>query len=259
MPILPAQTDAERADSVEEAAQAVRRGQVVVLPTDTVYGIGADAFNHDAVATLLTAKGRGRSMPPPVLVPTARTVDGLARDIPAYARALMDEFWPGALTLIFRSHASLHWDLGDTNGTVALRQPEDPTALALLELIGPMAVSSANTTAAPTAQAAYDMLGEVVAVYLDAGPSTGTAASTILDCTGAEPTVLRSGAISEDALWTVITPHLESAADEPESTPTVDLDKQPPAQAADASAEDSAAPDASVQQDTPPHTHEEQE
>ena len=140
------------AAGIEAAARAVQSGQVVVLPTDTVYGIGCDAFDAAAVTAVLAAKGRGRDMPPPVLVPNARTVDGLARSVPPYVRHLIDRFWPGALTLVLESQPSLTWDLGETNGTVALRMPDHEIALALLGQAGPMAVTSANLTGRPPAQ-----------------------------------------------------------------------------------------------------------
>ncbi|MEO3935949.1 L-threonylcarbamoyladenylate synthase [Dermatophilaceae bacterium Soc4.6] len=197
------------AAGVEAASRAVRNGQVVVLPTDTVYGIGCDAFSADAVAAVLAAKGRGREMPPPVLVPNIRTVDGLARDVPDDARILIAAFWPGALTLVLRAQPSLSWDLGETNGTVAVRMPDDATALDLLSAIGPMAVTSANRTGQPpaaTAQEAREQLGESVAVYLDGGPATASTASgpptasTILDLTGAEVVTLREGSITREAI-----------------------------------------------------------
>ncbi len=112
-----------RAEGIPAAAAAVRRGEIVVLPTDTVYGIGCDAFDATAVASVLAAKGRGRDMPPPVLIPTARTAQGLATQVPDYAQRLMERFWPGPLTLVLKAQTSLHWDLGETNGTVALRVP----------------------------------------------------------------------------------------------------------------------------------------
>lgn len=200
-PVIDCTSEDTRADAIGAAVEAVRSGRLVVLPTDTVYGVGCDAFDAEAVASLLAAKGRGREVPPPVLVPNARTVDGLATDVPDAARRLMDAFWPGPLTLVLRAQASLMWDLGDTNGTVALRMPDEAVALALLEQTGPLAVTSANRhgqPAATTITEAAVMLGPAVEVYLDAGPSRGGQASTIVDCTGLEPVVLRTGGISED-------------------------------------------------------------
>lgn len=196
-----------REAAIEKAAAVVREGKVVVLPTDTVYGVGADAFDVVAVAMVLAAKHRGREMPPPVLVGNELTVDGLATDVPMYARILMRQFWPGALTLVLKAQPSLTWDLGDTNGTVAIRMPDDEVARELLRTVGPMAVTSANVTgqpAATTAREAQEQLGGAVALYLDAGPRTGSTASTIVDCTGEEPVVLRHGAIPSDRLREVL-------------------------------------------------------
>lgn len=198
---------ATRDEALQKAAEAVRAGQVVVLPTDTVYGVGADAFDVVAVAMVLAAKHRGREMPPPVLVPNPRTVDGLADGVPMYAKILMRQFWPGPLTLVLRAQSSLQWDLGETNGTVALRMPDDDLALRLLAEVGPMAVTSANVTgqpAATTGQEALDQLGGAVAVYLEDGPRTGGLASTILDCTGEEPVILRHGALGADEIRGVL-------------------------------------------------------
>ena len=195
-------TDPEgRTAGIAAATAAVRRGEVVVLPTDTVYGIGCDAFDGAAVAAVLAAKGRGRDMPPPVLIPTARTAIGLATEIPDYATTLMERFWPGPLTVVLKAHTSLTWDLGETNGTVALRVPDNEVALALLGEIGPMAVTSANTTGHPAARSASEakaMLGESVAVYLDGGPADEGEASTIIDCTGTTPVTLRQGALARE-------------------------------------------------------------
>jgi L-threonylcarbamoyladenylate synthase len=181
------------------AVTAVLRGELVVLPTDTVYGLGADAFSPAAVRRLLAAKGRGRDMPPPVLVGTVRAASALVEDLGPYGQLLIDEFWPGGLTIVCRAARTLNWDLGDTRGTVAIRMPQDPVALALLTETGPMAVSSANLTGSPaasTAEEARDQLADSVAVYLDGGPSTGGVASTIVDLTGSQPRLLRRGAIS---------------------------------------------------------------
>jgi tRNA threonylcarbamoyl adenosine modification protein (Sua5/YciO/YrdC/YwlC family) len=196
-----------REDGVMLAADAVRRGEVVVLPTDTVYGIGADAFDRAAVRAVLEAKGRGRDMPPPVLVGNPRVLDGLTTDLPSYARPLVDAFWPGGLTLVCQAQPTLDWDLGDTAGTVAVRMPLHRTALALLDRTGPMAVTSANRTGQPAAcscDEAEEQLGDAVSVYLDGGTVTGGVASTIVDVTGAWPRLLRAGAIPLDRLRTVV-------------------------------------------------------
>jgi L-threonylcarbamoyladenylate synthase len=197
---------AERAAGVEAAVGAARVGDLIVLPTDTVYGVGADAFIPAAVRTMLAAKGRGRNMPSPVLVGTTRAAAALVEDLGAFGQDLIDEFWPGPLTLVFRSSPTLLWDLGDTKGTVALRMPLHQIALDVLKQTGPLAVSSANRTgqpAATTADEAQQQLGETVSVYLDGGPCVDNPPSTILDLTGTIPTLLRAGAISVDRLRTV--------------------------------------------------------
>lgn len=188
--------------ALDEAVHALGRGGLVVLPTDTVYGIGADAFDARAVAALLAAKGRGRQMPPPVLIPEIRTLDGLCTEVPDEARALVEAFWPGGLTVILRAQRSLVWDLGETRGTVAVRMPDHPAALALLARTGPLAVSSANLTGQPaalTAAEAADQLGDAVAVYLDGGPVPGGVASSIVDATDGLRLV-RAGAIELERL-----------------------------------------------------------
>ena len=210
-------TDEEREAAIDAAAMAIRQGRLIVLPTDTVYGIAADAFSPDAVQSLLAAKGRGREMPPPVLVSAATTLDALAVGIPSYARALVEEFWPGALTIVCRQQSSLQWDLGETRGTVAVRMPHDEVALAVLERTGPLAVSSANLSGRPAARDADEaesMLGEHVEVIVDAGTTLGAEASTIVDCTGSEGRILRRGAISLDELNAVLEPLGARLADE---------------------------------------------
>jgi tRNA threonylcarbamoyl adenosine modification protein (Sua5/YciO/YrdC/YwlC family) len=170
-----------------------------VLPTDTVYGVAADAFDGPAVRRLLRAKGRGRNMPPPVLVSTTTTLESLASGVPSYAREMIDELWPGPLTLVCTQQPSLTWDLGDNRSTVAIRMPDHPVAIELLERTGPLAVSSANRTGMPAARTieeAEEMLGDRVRVYLDGGPSSTDVASTILDVTGPRPRVLRRGGIT---------------------------------------------------------------
>ncbi|HJQ43837.1 MAG TPA: L-threonylcarbamoyladenylate synthase [Jatrophihabitantaceae bacterium] len=198
---------AVRAAGIASAAQSVSSGQLVVLPTDTVYGIGADAFNSAAVNDLLAAKGRGRDMPVPVLVGSWSTIQGLVSSVADRTMDLIEAFWPGGLTLVVEHAPSLSWDLGDARGTVAVRMPLHPVAIELLEVTGPMAVSSANKSGQPpavTASEAQDQLGDNVAVYLDGGPALTGVASTIVDVTGEVPTVLRSGAIGVDRLREVV-------------------------------------------------------
>nr|WP_230323377.1 L-threonylcarbamoyladenylate synthase [Cellulomonas hominis] len=201
--VLDATDPATWGPALDAAVHTVSRGGLVVLPTDTVYGIGADAFAPPAVTALLAAKGRGRQMPPPVLVPDVRTMDGLAMGVPPAARDLAEAFWPGGLTIILVAQPSLAWDLGETHGTVALRVPDHPVALALLSRTGPMAVSSANRTGQPSALEvgeAYEQLGDRVQTYLDGGRTPGQVASTIVDATGDELRVVRQGAISLERL-----------------------------------------------------------
>jgi len=213
----------QREEGLVAATSAVQAGQLVVLPTDTVYGLGADAFNPAAVTALLAAKGRGRNMPPPVLVGSVRAAAALAESLGAFGQDLIDEFWPGPLTLVFRSSPTLLWDLGDTMGTVAVRMPLHPVALDLLRRTGPMAVSSANRhslPAATTAEEAQTQLGDAISVYLDGGPCADNVPSTILDLTGTVPRMLRAGALSVDALRKVVPViDLPDASGEPELSP----------------------------------------
>jgi len=208
------------------AKVAIGRKELVVLPTDTVYGLACDAFSHEGVQSLLEAKGRDRQSPPPVLIGNAAALDGLAQDIPALAHKLADTFWPGALTMILKAQPSLTWDLGETKGTVALRMPDHKIALALLQETGPLAVSSANLTGEPaaiTCQQAEGYLGSKVKVYLDGGSSPKGEASTIVDLTNlidvvesngevkttGKVRVVRRGALSVDKLKLVLGDNLE--------------------------------------------------
>lgn len=198
---------AQREAGIASAISALKGGRLVVMPTDTVYGIGADAFDSDAVAALLSAKGRGRDMPVPVLVGSWHTIQGLVYSVPQTARELIRAFWPGALSLVVHQAPSLQWDLGDANGTVMLRMPLHPVAIELLREVGPMAVSSANISGRPaanTAAEARDQLGDLVEVYLEGGPAQQQAASTIVDLTGPHPRVLREGPVTIEAIAGVL-------------------------------------------------------
>lgn len=194
---------ADRTAGIDAAIGAIAAGELVVMPTDTVYGVAADAFSPASVGRLVAAKGRGRDMPPPVLIGSPVTLEALVAEVPPWLRELTSAFWPGPLTVICREQRSLDWDLGDTHGTVAVRVPADDVALELLKATGPLAVTSANRTGEPPATTIEDaerMLGESVSVYLDGGPSRGGQASTILDVTAPTPRVLRDGPVTLEDL-----------------------------------------------------------
>ncbi len=195
------------AAGLDAATAAIGRGELVLVPTDTVYGVAADAFTPPAVAALLAAKNRGRAMPVPVLIGEASTVAGLVVELPEVANRLAQQFWPGGLTLVLEHAPSLAWDLGEAEGTVAVRLPDDDVARDLLRRTGPLAVSSANRSgrpAATTAAGAQEQLGERAAVLLDGGPRTGGVASTIVDCTSEVPRILRVGVVPADRLREVV-------------------------------------------------------
>jgi L-threonylcarbamoyladenylate synthase len=236
---------ADRKAGIAAAIDAVRRGDLIVMPTDTVYGIGADAFTPSAVASLLAAKQRGRDMPVPVLVGNRRTLDGLVMAVPPAVHDLVDAFWPGPLTIVVEQASSLAWDLGDADGTVAVRMPLHPVALEVLEATGPMAVSSANVSGSPaatTADEAWDQLGWLVEVYLEAGSCGASVASTIVDVTGEVPRVLRQGALDLATLRTVVPGALDEDGNGPDDEPVPDepVHDEP---APDEPAPDEPAPD----------------
>jgi L-threonylcarbamoyladenylate synthase len=208
----------ELLSGVRLARAAIGRGELVVIPTDTVYGVAADAFSPAAVQRLLDAKGRGRDSPPPVLIPSIEALDALAESVPAEVRALVAEFWPGGLTVILPARSSLAWDLGEAHGTVALRMPSNRVALDVLAETGPLAVSSANLTGKPAAHTSAEAradLGDSVSVYLNGG-EVGAAnthspepSSTIVDATGliadgGKLRIVRHGVISDDAIRALV-------------------------------------------------------
>ncbi len=213
MKLFDCRDDAQRDEGLKLAAAAIGRGELVVLPTDTVYGIAADAFDPEAVARLLKAKGRGRQMPPPVLISGADVLPALATHVSDDVAALTERFWPGGLTVIVWAQSSLSWDLGETGGTVALRMPDHPIALELLRSTGPLAVSSANLSGRPPAMTAARAQSQLsgVEVYLEAGPVGGHPSekgpalpSSIIDATGELPLLVRAGAVSLADLQAVV-------------------------------------------------------
>lgn len=224
--------EAQLLAGMRHARQAIGRGELIVMPTDTVYGVAADAFSPAAVQRLLDAKGRGRDQPPPVLIGTKETLTALAESVPEPVQRLVDAFWPGGLTIVLPAQPSLVWDLGETRGTVAVRMPEGRVALELLAETGPLAVSSANLTGQAAAISAFDaekMLGDSVAVYLADGMSRDGVASTIVDATSlvrpasdadaGSVRILRDGAISREQLEEVLGDLLEPAPDPDSSAP----------------------------------------
>jgi L-threonylcarbamoyladenylate synthase len=237
---------AQLLQGIAEAEAALRRGELVVLPTDTVYGIAAEAFDPVAVDGLLKAKGRGRDMPPPVLVGTVRAAMALVMDLADTGKDLIDEFWPGGLTLVCRSSPTLVWDLGETKGTVAVRMPLHHVALDLLKKTGPLAVSSANVSGQPpatTADEAMAQLGDSVSVYLDAGPCPGDVPSTIVDLTGSVPRLLRRGVISVERLQEVVPLAIVDDADSDDDPDVVPGEVPEEAAPQDEAPEDQAAED----------------
>jgi tRNA threonylcarbamoyl adenosine modification protein (Sua5/YciO/YrdC/YwlC family) len=228
--IFDCSVDTDLLTGMRLAKVALGRTELAVIPTDTVYGVAANAFSPEAVQALLDAKGRGRQSPPPVLIANLNMAKALVESIPNAAIKLAETFWPGALTMIFRAQPSLQWDLGETRGTVALRVPDHKIALALIEETGPLAVSSANLTgqpAATTCKQAFGYLETSVAVFLDGGPSPKGEASTIIDLTklvdsyDAEGNlsttgsiqIIRRGALSEAKIRSVVGDLLEVSKD----------------------------------------------
>ena len=192
-------TDAERRRGLVAAKAALMRGECVVMPTDTVYGVAANPFVPKGITSLLAAKQRDRDMPIPVFVPNLDSALALSYQVSDQAKLVMEKFWPGAITLITKAHPTLKWDLGNADGTIALRIPLQRTALELLTETGPLGVTSANLTGEPAAtdiESAQRKFGNSVSVYLDTGATSGEVASTIIDASQAQLRVVRVGGIS---------------------------------------------------------------
>ncbi|ANQ71268.1 L-threonylcarbamoyladenylate synthase [Rhodococcus sp. 008] len=192
---------------LSRARTALRTGELVVFPTDTVYALGADLFNKTAVHSLLAAKKRDSNKPASVLIGSIDTLETLVAVVPVSAHQLIREFWPGALSLILPAASQLSCDLGQTNGTIMVRMPENPVALELLQS-GPIAQSSANLTGLPpatTVEQAWTYLGPTVPVYLDGGSTNNDLPSTIVDLTTtSQPFLLREGALPTAAVSAVL-------------------------------------------------------
>ncbi len=205
---------------ISAAAAAIKRGDLVVLPTESVYGLAADPFSPRAMRALREAKGRGDDLPVGVLIGSLRTVEGLASGVTADGRALIEAFWPGPLTLVMREQPTLAWDIAGGSGQISLRMPLHPVTLAVLASTGPLAVTSAQRAGSVpprTCAEAEEQLGNDVALYLDAGPTLDEAPSSIVDLTADPPVLLREGGYSADALREVcpdlVVPHPAGPSD----------------------------------------------
>jgi L-threonylcarbamoyladenylate synthase len=195
MAILAAFGDSPPSIAIKQAAEALRAGDIVGVPTDTVYGLAADPFRTGASDRLFALKRRPRSVELPVLVANEDDALSLTIAVPPAARRLMARYWPGALTLVLPRRPDLNADLGDDDATVGLRCPDHPVPLALCEAVGPLATTSANRHGEPPATTASELasaFGAGVGLILDGGVCNGTA-STVVDCTGQEPRLLRAG------------------------------------------------------------------
>lgn len=198
--VIPTAQPAERERGLVAAAAALRRGQLVGLPLDWMYGVAADAFSPSGTGALRSAKGRA-DLAIPVMVPTIATVSGIAR-VGAAARDLMRDFWPGGLTLVLPAQPTLAWSLTDSAGRVAVRMPLHPVALELLARTGPLGVVAAAPGRPQQPTSVLEELGERVAVLLDAGPLPAATPSAVVDLTGQAPRLVRPGPLAIDDLRT---------------------------------------------------------
>jgi tRNA threonylcarbamoyl adenosine modification protein (Sua5/YciO/YrdC/YwlC family) len=193
--------DRERA--LARARDALQAGELVVVPTDTVYGVAADPFMPGATAKVFELKNRPRSLPLPILVSRPRQAWALCDSVPPGAAELVAAFWPGALTLVMPQTPDLDWDLGEATGTIALRMPDHADMIALIEMTGPLAVTSANLSGEPTppdVTQISEQLGDSIAVYVDGGPSKEGSGSTIVDLARRRPKIVREGPIGRDQI-----------------------------------------------------------
>ena len=197
----------DREGALEAAAKELQAGGIVVFPTDTVYGVGGDAFNQFATAKIFDVKRRPRVMPLPVLVSRPRQAWALCSDVPQTAADLVAAFWPGALTLILPEADGLSLDLGETKGRIAVRMPAHDDLLELIAMVGPLAATSANLSGSPTPSTVEEIareLGDEVGLYLDGGPARADVPSTIVDLTRRRPKIVREGAVLRTTIEDVL-------------------------------------------------------
>ena len=193
--IIPAQDPL----SLKRALEALGKGGLVAFPTDTVYGVGALAFDRKAVESIYAAKDRPGEKAIPILIGDVEDLKKVCPGLPELALKLAGRFWPGPLTLVVPKHPELP-EAVSASGTVGVRMPDHPVARALLRLAGPMAGTSANISGRPSptdAKEVFNQLGGRVALIIDGGKTPGGVPSTVVDCVGAEPKILRVGPIPE--------------------------------------------------------------
>lgn len=209
---------AQEPDAIKKTAAYARQERLIVLPTDTVYGVGCDAFNGGAIRALYRAKQRPRQKAIPILLADVTDLPRVVRAVPDMAHRLIKQFWPGPLTLILPKHPDLPPEISDNEG-VAVRIPDSEVARAVIRAAGgALAVTSANRSSEPparTAAEAMQALGGWVTAVLDDGPAPMGIASTIIDCTGDSLTIVRHGPLpAADLLAVTIASHNEDGSDQ---------------------------------------------
>lgn len=234
----------------ERAVETLRRGELVVVPTDTVYALIGDAFSTEATQRMLGAKRRGREFPLSLMIRNPRQVIGLAGDIPEAAERLMASYWPGPVALVLAEQPEMPWDLGASRGTVTLRMPADDLVLAIAAEVGPLACTAANRRGelVPTTVEEADLqMGEAVSLYIDGGPCA-PALTTIVDCTRSEIHVLREGMVSTGDVLRVASGDV-GWGQQPGARPPEELDDSELVQTDDAGAAMSVDPRAPVSEE----------
>ena len=208
MKVIKVSANNPQPEAIRLAADAIRRGELVVFPTETVYGLAADALNDFAVRRVFEVKGRYHSLPLPVQVASVADLPKVASEIPEAAAKLAEAFWPGPLTLVLPKNESVSALIGAGSNTVGVRIPDHPVALALLREVGtPIVATSANVSGEePAVQAACAVrrLGNAVAIVLDAGECKLGKASTVVDVSVYPPRIVRHGAISVAEILKVV-------------------------------------------------------
>lgn len=185
-------------ETIQHALEILHRGGLVAFPTDTVYGVGALAFDATAVESIYAAKGRPVEKAIPILIGDAGELRKVTTDIPPVAAKLAARFWPGPLTLVVAKHPELP-EVVSASPTVGVRVPDHPVARALLRAAGPMAVTSANISGEPSPRTVEEVSRQLsgrIPLILDGGETPGGIPSTVVDCLGTEPVILREGPVT---------------------------------------------------------------